>query len=124
MEINREKTSNLLIFFLIVILLFTVYLRFFKKNRETIRFPEIEDIILFTVDEKEMKFSDLLQNEECYILFFELSNCSPCIFKGLNELRELKRRGREVYAITIHSWIEEWKTWVNNVEFNDIYLLT
>jgi len=70
-----------------------------------------------------MKFSDLLQTEECYILFFELSNCSPCIFKGLNELRELKQRGKKVYAITIHKWIEEWKTWVNNVAFNEIYLL-
>lgn len=101
----------------------TLYSRFARKRQDYLKFNKIENITLITLEKKEIRFDDILSHDESYILFFDLSNCPPCIFRGLNELRELKKSGKSAYAVVIHNWADEWIQWVRNADFNPIYML-
>ncbi len=120
---KSDKYINLIIFILVICLGLVLYLRFTKKRKNYLKVNKIENILLITPGNKEIEFKDILGHDESYILFFELSNCPPCIFKGLKEIRELKKRGKNASVVVIHNWIDEWKHWTRNVDFNQIYML-
>jgi len=103
--------------------LFSVWVSLKKKGRIHFEIQGVEDIPLVTLEKKEILFSALLNSHESYLLFFDLSSCPPCIFRGINELEKLKKDGKNAIAIAINDWAEEWITWTMNVGFRPIYML-
>jgi len=98
----------------------------FDKNRQKNKFIDfniLEGIKISSPEGEETFLSSILKTGENYILFFKLTDCPACIYKGLNEIKQLEFSGKQALAITIHDWIDEWKAWVKNSEIGKIYLL-
>jgi|YNPBryunderm2012_1023409.scaffolds.fasta_scaffold08305_5 hypothetical protein len=98
----------------------------FDKNRQKnnfIDFNILEGIKISSPEGEETFLSSILKTGENYILFFKLTDCPACIYKGLNEIKQLEFSGKQALAITIHEWIDEWKAWVKNSDISNAYLL-
>lgn len=93
-----------------------------QKNN-LIDLKKLERVKILSPEGEEKYLSAFLKTEANYILFFKLTDCPACIYKGLNEIRQLEQAGKFVIAITIHEWIDEWKAWVKNIEIRNIYFL-
>jgi hypothetical protein len=119
----QSKIINILLAVLTICLAFVIGYRIAARRQHLPDFQKMASMRLVTLEENEKAFADLLGDEESFMLFFELSNCPPCISRGLNELRELKKNGKNAYAVVIHNWADEWIHWARNVDFSPIYML-
>lgn len=127
---TRKLIGGLFLEIIIIILfsanLFFLVKNYFDKNKNENNFFACKDmggITLLSPQGEEIYLSAFLKTEEEYVLFFKLTDCPACIYKGLYELKQLEQAGKLTIAVTIHEWIEEWKAWVKNCEIKNIYFL-
>lgn len=100
-----------------------IYFDKIKPENNFIDLKKLERIKILSPDEEEKYLSAILKTEESYVLFFKLTDCPACIYKGLNEIKQLEQSRKLALAITIHEWIDEWKAWIKNTEIGNIYFL-
>ncbi len=124
-----NKIIDILIIFLVAFLFFNIGFKIGKKRENINQIRRIIDTIrlnnvrLIGLDGRNYNFFELIDKDESYILFFKLSNCPPCIYKGINKLRQLQWKDKSVASIVIHDWPEEWIQWTKNIQFESIYLI-
>lgn len=123
-ERAKDRGLNfILIVLTICLILAVVYPMFTGKKQSCIPFDKIKNIPILSVEEKEIFLDEMLDSNEHFILFFELSSCPPCIYRGFDELQGLKSSGKNVSAVTVHNWVDEWIHWAKNIDFDPIYLV-
>ena len=68
-------------------------------------------------------FSLLNRMEDNYLLIFSFNDCSSCIYRGIDELKTLKKAGKTCIAIVVHDYYEEIKSWSSNQDFSPFMVL-
>jgi len=83
-----------------------------------------ESIIIRDLDGKEAKLFSLFENkEDTYLLIFSFNDCSSCIYRGIEELKAIKKAGRNCIAVVVHDYYEEIKSWSANQDFSPFVVL-
>jgi hypothetical protein len=122
--ISSKNLLNLGITFLLVALILLVYVRFVKTRNSFFEMREVDQMELSTVDNESLKYSDIASKKgETFILILEISNCPSCIAKGFEEVQSLKKVGKQTSVIVVYDWVDEWRNWTKNYDFEPIYML-
>ncbi|MCK4763556.1 MAG: hypothetical protein KAW12_15255 [Candidatus Aminicenantes bacterium] len=115
---KSDRFYNVALLVLALAIVFVVVYKFVLNRPAGIEKPRIEnpqEIAVATLDGGNIKLSDLIEKEkECYFLFFELTNCQSCIYKGVVELETLEKNGKKCFGAAIHDWPDEIKGWSHN----------
>ncbi len=124
---KSERLYNLVMVVLSVGIVFVLIYKFLLKGPGTGERPKIEnphEITVMKLDGTVIRFSELIgETHECYCLFFELTNCQSCIYKGIFELENLEKKGKNCFAIAIHDWLEEIKGWSQHYELKNFSVI-
>jgi len=126
-EISKRRTDfliNVLIVLLIGTIFWVTYYRFIKNEENSFEIKEINRIYIYSLNNKKINFSDIIENkEETYVLFLDISNCPSCIYKGFSEIQGLKRVGKKALAVVIYDYFDEWKSWAIKYEYIPLFML-
>lgn len=112
----------------VILAIITVILFKFVINKtgkeESFKINNIEKIMVSDLNGNQINFSDLLDKEgDTYILIFELRNCYSCIFKGIENLKSLKKSGKSCFGLAVHDYLDELNGWSTNHDFNPFFMI-
>ena len=99
-----------------------VRLGLFEVGEENVESFRIEDVSAIEVQDMNgslLKLSDILNKDGMtHVLIFDSNDCPSCIYLGLEDLKHLKKEGRETIALMIHGSLAEARSFasVNEVE--------
>ncbi|MDI6699501.1 MAG: hypothetical protein QME85_11300 [Candidatus Saccharicenans sp.] len=93
-----------------------------KPNNKIIDLDKLKSLSVWSPDGFPFKISEIINSQEICILFFKLTDCPPCIHRGLEQAKTLMNKERNVFFITIHDWFDEWKAWLKNLESNNFFI--
>jgi hypothetical protein len=83
-----------------------------------------ENITITDLDGKESKLFSLIdQEKDTYLLILSFNDCSSCIYRGIEELKAIKKASRNCIAIVVHDYYEEIKSWSANQDFSPFVVL-
>jgi len=118
--------ANVVIALLVAVAAALIIFKFVLPRSETGSF-EIKDLNTITVydlNENPLNLTDLLdKDKETYCLMFELTNCYSCIFKGIEELRQLRQSGAHCLAIAVHDLVFDIEGWSKKQSFSPFFVL-
>jgi len=81
-------------------------------------------VTVYDLNENPLKLIDLLdKDKESYCLMFEITNCYSCIFKGIEELRQLRQSGAHCLAIAVHDLVYDIEGWSRKQTFSPFFVL-
>lgn len=123
---KTDLFSNIAIGILIVaIIIIGVYKFVLKKDSTDFDVEDIREVVIKDMEGEEVNISELLNsNFDTYMLILEINNCAPCVYKGIEDLTNLKKAGNFCFAIIVHDWLEDVKGWRQNYEFSPFYILS
>ena len=123
---NTDLFSNVAIGVLIITIIIVGIFKFVLKNDSTdFDINDIKEVVIKNMDGEDINLSELINsNFDTYMLILEINNCPPCVFKGIEDLKSLKKAGKVCFVIVVHEWLEEVKGWRQNYEFSPFYILS
>ena len=105
-----------------------VYFKLFKTHQPQmaqLRIDRFEELTLMDLSKDSLKLTEILNdNDTHYILILEMSNCSTCIYKGLDTMTALKKAGKACMVIVVHDLIDEVAGWSATTDFSPFYMMT
>lgn len=112
----------------VVVVIIAIFLFKFVINKtgkeELFKINNIEKIVVSDLNGNEIKFFDLLDKEDdTFILIFDLRNCYSCIFKGIENLKSLKKSGKSCFGLAVHELLDELNGWSANHDFSPFFLI-
>lgn len=122
-----DRFYNLAIILAIIGIIALVLFKYVIPGRSQSNDFQIKDFDKITVLDlsgNEVKLADLLAEEEStYCLFFELTNCYSCLFKGIEDLKSLKSAGKPCVGLAVHHMVDEIAGWSANYDFTPFFML-
>jgi hypothetical protein len=110
---------NLAIGFAIVVIIFILLYKFVLNDspaNEPFKVKNLKQINVTDLKGNYDSLEELLAaNENTYCLIFELTNCYPCIQKGLDDLNELLSDGNKGFAIVVSNYYDEVEGWASKM---------
>lgn len=107
--------------FLIAIIVIGSYK--FILNKNSANPPQIEradEIVITTLNGMKTSLANLINDDgETYCLILEIYNCSSCIYKGLSEMENLEKSGKDCFCLVVHDWPSEVSGWSKHYDFQN-----
>jgi len=95
-----------------------------RKPVDSFHVNKTEQLTVVDLDGNEIKFSDILSKDESsYCLLFSLKDCYSCIFRGLEDLTNLRRAGKNCFGLVIDDNYKDVDIWAANYEFTPFLVL-
>ncbi len=119
---NRIVNGFLIVLAIALFVVVMIRFGFIKLGEENVESFRIEDVSAIEVQDMNgslMKLSDILSKDGLtHVLVFDSNDCPSCIYLGLEDLKHLKKEGREAIALMIHGSLAEARSFasVNEVE--------
>jgi len=120
---KKNFYMNLGIIIMIIAIIVLVVFKYIIKDKNSGISINIEKTNLIDLNGKVIKLSQLLSDNVNYCYIFDLNDCPSCIFKGLNDLTELKKSGDSTMAVVIHNRIDEVSGWSSNYNYSPFYMI-
>ncbi len=122
----KDKLLNIFIFILIIIFFILLLYKagVIKKENKILDWEKLISIEFLDMEGNKIKARTFLENKENYILVFNITDCSLCITKGIEELKYFEKKGKNSFGIIIYDRPEEIKGWSSNYSFNRFYIIT
>lgn len=122
---KKSSIFYLIGIFLVSVCIFGVIMfKFILKPSPPFSIEEIDKITITDLNGKEFKLGFFfLKDEYSYLLVADLNDCYSCIYRGIGELKTLKKAGRYCMVLVVHDSIEEVKGWSAQFEFSPFMVL-
>ena len=115
---------SILIALLSICIILVIIFKFLLKPDPGFNIEKRERIMVTDLNGKESNLFSLFDNkDDAYFLFFLFNDCSSCIYRGIEELKAIKKAGRISIAIVVHDYYEEIKSWAENHDFSPFVVL-
>jgi hypothetical protein len=115
---------SILIVFLSICIVLVILFKFILKPGPGFNIEKRESIRVTDLNGKESGLFSLFNGkEDTYLLIFSFNDCSSCIYRGIEELKTIKKAGRTCIAIVVHDYYEEIKSWSANQDFSPFVVL-
>ena len=125
-KVERERLINLVVGLLAAGIMVVVLFKFVinRNPRPPFGINDFEKILVTDLSGSEVKLSDLVSPDVTgYCLIFEIKDCPPCIYEGLQDLKKLKEAGKPCLALVVHDLINEVSGWAAVNDFSPIFML-
>jgi hypothetical protein len=97
---------------------------FVPQRQDTFRIEKIDTMPILDLDGNKLHLSDLLSKDtDTYFLIFNLNDCLGCIYKGLEELKNLDNAGKTCFGLVIDDYFQEVATWASHYEFSHFLVI-
>lgn len=115
---------SILITLLSICIVLVILFKFILKPKPGFNIENRDRLTVTDINGKEINLFSLFDHkEDTYLLIFSFNDCSSCIFRGIEELKAIKKAGRNCIAIVIHDYYEEIKSWSTNQDFSPFVVL-
>ncbi|MCP4214118.1 MAG: hypothetical protein GY765_05655, partial [bacterium] len=95
-----------------------------ENTSDKFRIDDLGNLPLHHLQGDTLKLGDALDSDKpTYCFIFQLKDCASCIFKGLDDLVQLKKQGSSCIAIALHDYVEEVEGWSAHRDFSPFYVL-
>ncbi|MGD2090612.1 MAG: hypothetical protein PVH61_30850 [Candidatus Aminicenantes bacterium] len=110
---------------LLVGIVLLVIFKFVLKPQESFSITHIDELKVTDLNGTEVKLIDILSTvDEAFCLIFNLnSDCFSCVYKGIEDLKNLKNAGKVCFGLVIHNSIDEVRGWASNYEFSPFLMI-
>lgn len=118
--------SHLITIALLITIAVVVYFRFIQKSKGLrASFESVQSIVLTNMSGDQRNLAELLRAKKTtFMMLMEIDNCPPCVYKGIQDLSELKKAGNCCLVVVVHNWPDEIRGWSRNYEFSPFYVLS
>ena len=124
---NRNLLYNIGIVVVLIAISLVVYYRFLATKptaKSDVAIKKIETLTVIDTSGTEIKFSRLLgKGESTYLFLFEMDDCYSCIYKGMRDLVQLKKDGKNTAALVIHELIDEVDGWSAKQDYAPFFMI-
>ncbi len=122
---KNEIFFNIAILVAIIIAIVMVKVKFFSGENPNARaIQDIEKLSVFDLKEKPVKFTSLLSKEdESFVLVFTVYDCHTCILKGLEQLKSLKKEGKQAIGLVVSDDVADIALWAQNYEPTNLHVI-
>lgn len=123
---NKEIVANVIIGVLVVAIIAVVAVKFIFKKEHKLSFDirGIEEVGVLDLEKNPVRFVDLIPKDDViYCMLFDMRDCTSCIIKGLDDLKELRKEGKRTITLAIFDLMDDLRDWANVNECEDIYML-
>jgi hypothetical protein len=116
------KTILAILLFSIVIL---VYFKFVKNNElNIINIDKLKKMVVYDINENKYLLSEFIfENDENYILIFEIDNCASCIDKGYFELNDFEKKGKNCIILVVYDRPKELSGYEKNFKSKNVLVI-
>ena len=109
---------------LLICIILIYILKFGPSRRESFEIKNMDHLSVTDLMGNKVKFQDSWKKgETVYCLLFDLNDCFSCIYRGLEDLKYLKNKGKKCLGIVINDYVEEVKGWAAQYECSPVFLL-
>ena len=123
---RKELLANVIIGVLVAAIVAVIALKFFAKKEPKFSFDirNIHDIEILDLENHPLRFAGLIPKDEvAYCLLFDIRDCTSCIIKGLDDIKELRKEGKRTFTLAMFDQMNDLRAWANVNECRDIYML-
>ncbi len=94
------------------------------RQEKSFGIDALDNLVLIDMNNNSFKFPDLLdKNKETYCLIFEMTNCYSCIYYGIEDLKKLRKAGKDCMAIAVDDRLHEVAGWSEKQGFSPFFML-
>ena len=123
---NKEIIANVIIGVLVVAIISVLAVKFVFKREPKFSFDirGIEEIEILDLEKNSVRFVDLIPNDDViYCMLFDVRDCTSCIIKGMDDLKELRKEGKQTITLAMFDLLDDLRAWANVNECQDIFML-
>jgi hypothetical protein len=125
---NRILNALLLVLGIALVVVAMFRFGFFKVgegNAESFRIEDASAIEVRDMSGSLLKLSDILNKDEVtHVLIFDSNDCPSCIYLGLEDLKHLRKEGRQAIALMIHGSLAEARSFASVNEVDQLMKLS
>jgi hypothetical protein len=113
-----------LIALLSICIVLVILFKFILKPKPGFNIENRDSLTVTDLNGKEINLISLFNDkEDTYLAIFSFNDCSSCIYRGIEELKAIKKAGRNCIAIVVHDYYEEIKSWSTNQDFSPFVVM-
>ena len=107
---------------IILVIIFKFVIK--QKPQESFALNNLDEINVIDLNGNHLKLVDYLGKDEVsYLLIFQLNDCFSCIYRGMNDLKELQQAGKQCLGLAVHDYPEEVSGWSAQQDFSPFLML-
>jgi hypothetical protein len=123
---REELISYIAIGIVVIGIIILVLFKFVivKKHADSFAFKDFDKITVTDLNGNENKLTDLVSKDgSTYCFIFDLSDCYSCIYKGIQDMKVLKKAGKLCICLVVHHNVDEVRGWTTNHDFSPFFVL-
>jgi len=123
---KKEIVANVIIGVLVAAIVAVIAVKFASKKEPKLSFDikNIEEIEVLDLENNPVRFAGLLPKDDAaYCLLFDIRDCTSCIIKGLDDIKELRKEGKRTVTLAMFDLMDDLRAWANVNECRDIFML-
>lgn len=78
-----------------------------RKSKIEVGFKDYNNISVLDLMGNQIKLPDIMAKDETvYCLVYDLNNCYTCIYKGIEDMRSLKKAGKKTMILVLNDFVD------------------
>ncbi|MCP5105384.1 MAG: hypothetical protein GY950_18490 [bacterium] len=122
---KRNLIYDIGIVVLLIVVVAVVYVKFFAaKPQSPVDIKGIDTLTVLDTSGTAVKFSGLMENgRSAYVFIFYMDDCYSCIHRGIQDLVQLQKDGKNCVGLVVHELINEVEGWSAKQEFSPFFMI-
>jgi len=122
---KKETIINIAIVIVVILIIVIVKVKFFSGgNPQAGYIQDMEKMTVLDLKGNAVKFTSLLSgDDETFVLILTVYDCHTCILKGHEQLKSLKKEGKQAIGLVVSDDVPDIALWAQNYESAAFYVI-